>query len=221
MDALMTISIRSLHYADKVLLRDLSLRVRGGDRVLIVGPTGSGKSSLLHALNLMNQSYDGTITLRNKDIRAYKPEALRAKICLVMQEPWLDQGSVADALDEPLRYASRKHHPIPERDRHVKELLAAFHLPEDILAQSTEKLSGGEKQRVALVRALQLRPEVLLLDEISSALDQNTSGIISDCVFNTYPGTVIAISHDPLWQNRWQRTWTIQDGTLRDSAEEA
>lgn len=214
----MGINIRSLHYADKVLMRDLDLTVGKGERVLIVGSTGSGKSSLLNAMNLMNHNYNGVITLSGKDIRATKPEVLRSRICMVMQEPWLDPGTVADALDEPLRYTIRKHSQHSGSNQRVMELLRAFRLPEDILRQTTDKLSGGEKQRVALVRALQLNPEILLLDEISSALDQQTSGVISDFIFDSYPGTVIAISHDPLWQKRWQRVWNIRDGALIDSA---
>ena len=214
----MGINIRSLHYADKVLMRDLDLTVGKGERVLIVGSTGSGKSSLLNAMNLMNHNYNGVITLSGKDIRATKPEVLRSRICMVIQEPWLDPGTVADALDEPLRYTIRKHSQHSGSNQRVMELLRAFRLPEDILRQTTDKLSGGEKQRVALVRALQLNPEILLLDEISSALDQQTSGVISDFIFDSYPGTVIAISHDPLWQKRWQRVWNIRDGALIDSA---
>ena len=166
----------------------------------------------------MNHNYNGVITLSGKDIRATKPEVLRSRICMVMQEPWLDPGTVADALDEPLRYTIRKHSQHSGSNQRVMELLRAFRLPEDILRQTTDKLSGGEKQRVALVRVLQLNPEILLLDEISSALDQQTSGVISDFIFDSYPGTVIAISHDPLWQKRWQRVWNIRDGALIDSA---
>jgi len=61
---------------------------------------------------------------------------------------------------------------------------------------------------------MQFEPEILLLDEISSALDQTTSRIISNCLFNNYRGTIIAISHDPLWQQSWQRIWSIEQGSL-------
>lgn len=215
-EELLRLDIKSLFYGDKTILRDLELSVSKGERILIVGATGAGKSSLLKTLNLMNQSYEGRILLQGEDLRGYEPEVLRSRICLVMQGPFLEPGTVQEALDAPLHYHALRHRDLTGRDQRVKNLFKSFQLGSELMDQSSEKLSGGEKQRVALIRALQLNPEVLLLDEISSALDQKTSAIISDCVFSTYPGTVIAISHDPLWQDRWQRIWSLEGGTLKD-----
>lgn len=216
-EELLRLNIKSLFYGNKTILRDLELSVSRGERILIVGPTGAGKSSLLKTLNLMNLSYEGSISLAGKDLREHEPEVLRSRICLVMQEPFLEPGTVQEALDAPLHYHALHHRDLSGRDHRVKNLFKSFQLDPELLDQNSEKLSGGEKQRVALIRALQLNPEVLLLDEISSALDQKTSAVISDCVFNNYPGTVIAISHDPLWQDRWQRVWALEGGILKDS----
>ncbi len=217
MEELLRLDIKNLSYGAKTLMGRLDLRVAKGERILIVGPTGAGKSSLLKTLNLMNQNYEGSIFLVGKDLREYEPEVLRSRICLVMQEPFLEPGTVLEALDAPLHYQALRHRDLGDREKLVEQLFASFHLGTDLLHQNSENLSGGEKQRVALIRALQLNPEVLLLDEISSALDQKTSAIISDCIFNNYPGTVIAISHDPLWQDRWQRIWSLEGGVLQDS----
>lgn len=219
MTELLQIRISRLFYEQKHLVSDISLKVNKGERILIVGATGTGKSSLLNTLNLMNQSYHGEILFEGIALTDYPPQTLRSRICMVMQEPWLGEGTVQDVLDEALQYHAVKKRDLGDRNQKIRELFAAFQLSESFLQQKADQLSGGEKQRIALIRALQLQPEILLLDEISSALDQKTSGIISDCIFNNFAGTVIAISHDPLWQDRWQRSWTIAKGSIIDNKE--
>lgn len=216
---MLEIRIKRLHYAEHTLLTDVNLDISPAERILIMGPTGQGKSSLLNTMNLMNQNYEGSISFEGKELRDYPPHLLRSDICMVMQEPFLGEGTVREVLLEPLLYSANKATNIHDREKRTLALFDSFELPQNLLDKNAEQLSGGEKQRIALVRSLLLQPKLLLLDEIDSALDQKTSGIISDCIFNSYPGAVVAISHDPLWQARWGRIWTIKDGKIMDNKE--
>ncbi len=215
----LAIELSTLSYHEKDLLKDTNLGVETGDKILIVGATGSGKTSLMHTLNLMNPHYEGHILFHGKDIKDYPPEELRYQIMEVMQEPWLEDMAVLEVLIEPWQYKihharSREGYQSPEWQKKIDGLLLAFGLGKEILKAKSSKLSGGEKQRIALIRSLQFSPEILLLDEISSALDQKTSAIISKCLFENYQGTIIAISHDPLWQNSWHKIWEFEDGKI-------
>lgn len=212
----LNIEIKSLSYQDKTLLQDCNLQVEKGEKILLIGATGSGKTSLLHTLNLMNPHYEGIIRFNGANIKDYRPEELRQRIMEVMQEPWLDDMSVLDVLKEPWQY--KIHHKTAKAHIHstkwmeeIESLLNAFALDKSYLKAKTSQLSGGEKQRIALIRSLQFHPEILLLDEISSALDQKTSAIISSCLLHNYKWTIIAISHDPLWQDLWQKVWDFRD----------
>lgn len=213
------IRLKRLFYNERELVKDINLDVYEGDRILLVGETGTGKSSLLNSLNMMNHSYEGEILFEGKRLQDYAPNILRSRIVMVMQEPYLGEGSVKDVLMEALKYHSVKKKDLPEKWDKIEELFEAFELSVGFLDKKAEQLSGGEKQRIALTRALLIEPEILLLDEVSSALDQRTSGIISDCIFQRFPKTVIAISHDPLWQGRWERRWEISGGKLKDTKE--
>lgn len=211
------IELQKLFYQDRELLQAQKLQLTKGDKILLMGSTGSGKTSLLKTLNLRNFSYVGRISYNGKELRSYKAEELRSRIMEVMQEPWLGEGSIREILLEPFGYHVHKRKKAFDPNTYETErkaLFVAFRLAESLLEMKAEQLSGGEKQRIALIGALLLKPEVLLLDEISSALDQDTSKLIADYLLYHFSGTILAISHDPLWQGMWQQKWELVDKAI-------
>jgi putative ABC transport system ATP-binding protein len=151
----------------EVVLRDVDLSIGGGVTALL-GPSGSGKSSLLRLLNRLADPDHGVVRFRGEDVTGLDVRELRRRACLVPQLPAPLPGTVADNL----RYAPA----LCGRAVAVEPPLAAAGLTRLYADRDASQLSVGEQQRVMLARALALEPEVLLLDEPTSALDDYTKG---------------------------------------------
>ncbi|MFC6154579.1 amino acid ABC transporter ATP-binding protein [Nocardioides yefusunii] len=163
-------------YRDRVVLDDVDLDVSAGDVVCLIGASGSGKSTLLRCLNLLEQVDDGTIHLEGAEITDphVDARAVKARIGTVFQAYNLfPHLSVIDNVT----LAPRRVHGIAKKDAEAqaRDLLARFGLADKADAHP-DQLSGGQQQRVALVRALATRPTLLLLDEITAALDPQLVG---------------------------------------------
>jgi putative ABC transport system ATP-binding protein len=143
----------------KVLVVDASFEVRKGEMLAIVGPSGSGKSSLLRLLNRLDEPTSGTVYLDGTDYRQIAPRELRRRVGMVTQRAFLFPGTVA----ENLRFGPRQRGD-PLTDRRIEEVLAGVGLA-GYGSRDVANLSGGEAQRVSFARALANSPEVLLLDE--------------------------------------------------------
>ena len=211
---MLNIKIDRLYYQDKILVENIELNVQEAQKIAVIGTTGCGKSSLLKSLNLFNLNYKGNITFKGKNLTDYPPCEVRRIIIYLMQEPYLPDGKVKNIFDLPFEFKCRKHHQINEK--RIKELFKTFKLPELIIDKPVKQLSGGEKQRVALIQALCLDPEILLLDEPSSALDRQTSVAIAEWLMNQESLTVIAVSHDHIWQNLFPRHWVFDNLRIID-----
>ena len=139
----------------------------------IAGESGSGKSTLLRHLNAMNTANEGEIYYKGKELKEWDPIALRREVLMLPQNPPLFPGTIEDNLVIGFRFAER---PFPAQEE-LKKILAEVNLPQS-LHDNVENLSGGEKQRLGLARILLMEPEVTLLDEPSSALDEETESMV-------------------------------------------
>lgn len=179
---------------DRQLLRPVSLQLHQGDCVLLTGPSGSGKSTLLKILASLITPSSGQLFFRNRDITTLKAEEYRQQVSYCFQTPQLFGQTVYDNLALPWQIRRQK----PQQDKLVAAL-ENVNLSSDMLHKSVEQLSGGEKQRVGLLRNLQFMPEVLLLDEVTSALDEENRLVVLSLINRISAEqkvAVVRISHD-------------------------
>lgn len=185
-------------FGNNHVLRGVNLSVKSHEVVVVIGASGSGKSTLMRTINLIEQVDDGRIMLSGDDITDPRVnlDRTRARIGVVFQHFNLfPHMSVIDNVT----LASRQVHNIPAADARDKavELLTKFGLG-DKVSDYPDRLSGGQQQRVAIVRAIVTDPELLLLDEITSALDPMLVGEVLDLVrsLKTAGSTILMATHE-------------------------
>jgi putative ABC transport system ATP-binding protein len=154
------------------ILDQLTFTIPKNKITTIIGPSGAGKSSLLMLLNRLEEPLSGTIYFKDKPISSFPIPELRREIGLVFQSPYLFDGTVEDNL----KYGPSLHD-IWDPEEGVR-LLELVDLPKSYLDRKVDDLSGGEKQRIALARTLANKPNLLLLDEVTSSLDVRTTELI-------------------------------------------
>ncbi|ARU94539.1 iron efflux ABC transporter ATP-binding subunit FetA [Tatumella citrea] len=159
------------------ILNDISLSLRPGEFTLITGPSGCGKSTLLKIASSLISADSGNIRFDGKSIDSYSPEEYRRQVSYCAQTPALFGETVEDNLSFPWQLRQKK-----ADAQQLKQDLQRLALPENLLSKPVTELSGGEKQRVSLLRNLQFLPRVLLLDEITSALDDSNKRRVNDLI---------------------------------------
>lgn len=181
------------------LLNQVDCRISPGRITALVGPSGSGKTSLLRLLNRLDAPDHGSVAWSGTDLSHQNPQQLRRKIAFVPQQPHMFPGSARDNLLQGLRYLPRADQPISEE--RIGQLCELSLFPKELLVRPAERLSTGQQQRLALGRALLLEPEVLLLDEPSSALDRPTAEQLGRVLRRlcAQGSTIILVSHDLAW----------------------
>jgi D-methionine transport system ATP-binding protein len=197
------------------LLKDISLEVFKGDRIAIVGPSGAGKTSLLRLLNRLSEPTAGSIYLENQAYCQIPVIQLRQQVTLVLQESKLLGMTVQEALKYPLVLRGLPRSQIQQRLAYWMEQL---HIPVDWLGKTELQLSVGQRQLVAIARALVIQPQVLLLDEPTSALDAGRAlhliQVLSQLA-NSGETTILMVNHQlDLAQLFSTRVFYLQNGQL-------
>lgn len=175
------------------IVSEISIEVIRGELLGVVGPSGSGKSSLLRLINRLDEPTSGTVFLDGQDYRQLAPRELRRRVGMVTQRPFLFPGDVLSNL----RFGPLQRGEILSDDD-AAQLLERVGLP-GYSRRAVMNLSGGEQQRVSLARALANHPEVLLLDEPTSALDDRAKLGIEQLIrrlVNETSLTCLMVTHD-------------------------
>ncbi|MFY2738053.1 iron efflux ABC transporter ATP-binding subunit FetA [Pseudocitrobacter faecalis] len=162
---------------ERQVLNDINFSIAPGEFKLITGPSGCGKSTLLKIIASLLSPSEGTIQFKGQDYTTLSPEQYRQQVSYCAQTPALFGETVYDNLIFPWQIRNKRTEP----DTFLG-FLTRFGLPEETLSKSINDLSGGEKQRISLIRNLQFLPDVLLLDEITSALDEENKHNVNDII---------------------------------------
>jgi len=190
----------NFHYPsrpDRAALDAFDLRVNPGERLAIVGPSGAGKTTVFQLLPRFYDPQAGTISIDGVDLRSAAPNAVRARIGLVAQDPVIFAGDAwtnirygrPDATDAEVRAAAEAAYATEFLDR----LPSGFATP---LGERGVRLSGGQRQRLAIARAILRNPAVLLLDEATSALDAESERVVQQALDRLMTGrTTLVIAH--------------------------
>ena len=187
----------SFRYGSRTVIRNLSLDIRPGEMIGLVGHSGSGKSTLVNLLCRFYDVSEGAIRIDGTDIRRVGVADFRRHIGLVLQEPFLFFGTIAENIAYGKPGATRAEIVAAARAAHAHEFI--LRLPQgydSLVGERGQGLSGGERQRISIARALLIDPRILILDEATSSVDTETEKEIQKALDNLVQGrTTIAIAH--------------------------
>jgi ATP-binding cassette, subfamily B, bacterial len=181
----------------QTVLADVSLRVEPGQRAALVGPTGSGKSTLIGLIPRLYDALGGEIRIDGRDVRSYTLESLRRQVSFVLQDPVLFRASIAQniaygkpgATADEIRSAARLAH----ADEFIRRMPDGY---DTVIGERGDTLSGGQRQRIAIARAIVRNAPILLLDEPSAALDPQSEALIFEALSHLLKErTSITIAH--------------------------
>ncbi|MEA1852180.1 phosphate ABC transporter ATP-binding protein [Cytobacillus sp. OWB-43] len=209
------ISFQNVHYHTDSLsiIKDITGTISSGNITTVVGPSGSGKSTLFHLCNGMKSASSGDIFIHGEDILTITPTVLRRNVGIVLQKAIMIEGDVYDNLSLPLTLNGEKL----SKEKAI-EMLNLIGLNEEFLHRKATDLSGGQQQRVSIARTLLNEPVILLLDEVTSALDQTSQREVEQLITSINQKrktTIVWITHNLDQALRiGDETWVIIDGKL-------
>lgn len=197
------------------VLKGISGKVKKGSILTIIGPSGSGKSTILSLCNLLDTPDEGEVRIHGKDVREWEILELRRQVGIAFQAAPMLTGTVLDNLSLPARLQGK-------RLDDPNKFMEYVGLSEDLLTREAKELSGGQRQRLSLARTLVNQPSVLLLDEVTSALDTISAHEVEKLILRINQGqktTILWVTHDLSQAERvGHQTWLIVDGNLVEAA---
>jgi putative ABC transport system ATP-binding protein len=194
MNGLLQFERVSCRKGGNLILDEISLSAQKGEIVTVLGRSGSGKSTVLRLAIGLDEIAQGSVLFWGRDIREWNVAELRRRMGLVLQLPYLFPGTVADNL----LYGPRIHRQKIDEDAVISEIFSLVGLPIDLAQRRTSDLSVGQQIRVSLGRTLANRPEILLLDEPTAALDPQSERHILNLIgaLNRDGGyTIVCVTH--------------------------
>jgi len=198
------------------IVKDISLDIRQGEAICIVGASGAGKSTLLHILGTLDRPSSGDLYFQNRSLQAMSDEELarfrNKEMGFVFQfHHLLSEFTALENVMIPARISGLEKKEAEARAEEVLRLLGLG----DRLQHFSSQLSGGELQRVAIARALICRPQILFADEPTGNLDSHNSQIIQNLFFELKQSlglTLVVVTHDPQFSKKFAKVYRISDG---------
>jgi ATP-binding cassette subfamily B protein len=203
-------------YGNRKVIRDFSLKIEAGEMIGLVGHTGAGKSTLINLVCRFFDVAEGAILADGVDIRSYKVEQYRRNVGIVLQDPFLFYGSIAENIAYGRPEATRDEIINAAKAARAHEFILQLADGYDsLVGERGQSLSGGERQRISIARALLIDPRILILDEATSSLDSTTERQIQEALQNLVKGrTTIAIAHRLSTLRQANRIMVIERGRL-------
>ncbi len=210
-------------YGAREVLHGINLNIEPGEMIGLVGPSGAGKSTLINLICRFFDVADGAILADGTDIRSFPVQEYRKNIGIVLQDPFLFYGTVAENIAYGRPGATRQEIIDAARAANAHEFILQLTDGYDsLVGERGQSLSGGERQRISIARALLIDPRILILDEATSSVDTETEREIQSALENLIRGrTTIAIAHRLSTLRRADRLVVVQRGQIVETGKHA
>ena len=204
----------SYQVEQRQILNKVNLEVQAGDFLTLTGPSGGGKSTLLKIIASLISPSDGEIIFQGQNQRDYEITTYRQLVSYCFQQPSLFGQTVADNLQFPFVIRNEASSQVQ-----IEQALTKVNLPTSYLNKNITELSGGEKQRVALLRNTMFLPKILLLDEVTVGLDARSIEIVHQFIKQLWQEaglTIIQITHNQAEISQAVKVLWLEEGSLSD-----